>query len=46
MSNDFKIPAFGKRQTVVFDTSKESFEIYEELSQISEEIEECRSKNC
>ena len=33
-------------QTVVFDTSKESFEIYEELSQISEEIEECRSKNC
>lgn len=46
MNIDFKIPAFGKRTGYNFDTTRESFEVYEELNKIAEEIEECRLRNC
>ena len=36
-------PSFAPREAYVFDTA-ESLSIYEELSQISEEIEKCRAE--
>ena len=41
----FRIPSFAKREAYVFDTP-ETFEIYQELSSISEEIEKCRNAAC
>lgn len=51
MDNDnsiktFKIPSFAKREVYNFDANKDSFAIYQELSQIAEEIEQCRLRNC
>ena len=37
-------PSFAPREAYVFDTA-ESLSIYEELSQISEEIEQCRNNH-
>jgi len=45
MREEFKVPSFAKREAYDFGASKESFEIYEELNQIAEEIEECRLRN-
>ncbi len=45
-SSIFKIPSFAKHEVYDFDTSKETFEIYEELNAIAEEIEKCRLRNC
>ena len=45
MRDEFKIPSFAKRETYDFGASKESFEIYEELNRIAEEIEACRLRN-
>lgn len=46
MSNEFSVPSFIKRDAAYdFGASKESFEIYEELNKIAEEIEECRLRN-
>ncbi|MBQ3470270.1 hypothetical protein IJH23_00960 [Candidatus Saccharibacteria bacterium] len=42
----FKVPSFAKNEVYNFDATKESFEIYQELNEISEEIEKCRSRNC
>ncbi len=42
----FKIPSFGKEPVYNFEATDKSFEIYKELNKISEEIEECRSRNC
>ena len=42
----FKVPSFAKREVYNFDATKDTFEIYKELSAISEEIEECRLRNC
>lgn len=42
----FKVPSFVKNEVYNFDATKESFEIYQELNEISEEIEKCRSRNC
>lgn len=38
-------PSFARNEVYDFAVSNESFEIYEELSQIAEEIEQCRSEN-
>ncbi|MDO4612273.1 MAG: hypothetical protein Q4B29_02325 [Candidatus Saccharibacteria bacterium] len=42
----FQIPSFAKAEAYDFDTSDKSLGIFEELNQISEEIERCRLKNC
>ena len=46
MDNDFEVPAFEKRHKYNFGVSEESFEIYQELNAIAEEIEQCRLRNC
>ncbi len=45
-NRDFKIPSFAKPETYDFGVTDESFKIYKELSEISEEIEKCRLRNC
>ena len=43
----FRVPSFAKPEAYVFeDTTDDSLAIYRELSEISEEIEKCRLKNC
>lgn len=37
------VPSFAPREAYVFDT-RESLDLYRELSQVSEEIEACRAK--
>ncbi|MBQ3436456.1 hypothetical protein IJG26_00645 [Candidatus Saccharibacteria bacterium] len=44
--SEFKVPSFAKREVYNFDADKDTFEIYRELNAISEEIEECRLRNC
>lgn len=44
-SSTFKVPSFAKREVYNFDTTKETFEIYQELNAIAEEIEKCRLRN-
>ena len=44
-SSTFKIPSFAKSEAYNFDTTKETFEIYQELNAIAEEIEKCRLRN-
>ena len=49
--SDSMTPAFKRQGVTDFDVEKfeptsESLEIYQELSAISEEIEECRKRNC
>lgn len=44
-SSTFKIPSYAKREAYNFDTTTETFEIYQELNAIAEEIEQCRLKN-
>lgn len=41
-----QVPSFARRETYNFDGTRETFEIYKELNEISEEIEECRLRNC
>lgn len=41
-----KVPSFAKREAYDFGATKESLKIYQELNEISEEIEECRLRNC
>ncbi len=45
-SSVFKVPSFAKAETYNFDATKDTFEIYQELNEISEEIEKCRLENC
>ncbi len=40
-----EIPSFARREVYNFDASRDTFEIYKELSQIAEEIEKCRVQN-
>ena len=42
----YQVPAFAKREAYNFGADKASLEIYNELSQIAEEIEKCRLRNC
>ncbi len=44
--SEYSVPSFAKKVTYNFDASRDSFEIYKELSAISEEIEKCRLENC
>lgn len=43
--SDFQVPTFARREVYNFDATRDSFEIFRELNQISEEIEECRKRN-
>ena len=43
--SDFQVPTFARREVYNFDATSDSFEIFRELNQISEEIEECRKRN-
>ena len=45
-NSTFIVPSFEKREVYNFDATKETFEIYQELNEISEEIEKCRLRNC
>ena len=45
-TSDNLVPTFMKKEAYNFVEDKVSFEIYRELSQIAEEIEKCRKKNC
>ena len=49
--SDSMTPAFRRGGAIDFDTEKfvptnESLKIFQELNAISEEIEECRRRNC
>ena len=41
----FKIPSFARTEAYNFEATPETFDIYQELSQIAEEIEKCRLAN-
>ena len=45
-SSTFKIPSFAKREVYDFGATEETFNLYQELNQISEELEQCRLRNC
>ena len=40
--SNFEVPSFARREAYVFDTP-ESYDIYRELTAISEEIAQCRA---
>ena len=40
-----QVPSFARTEAYDFDASRENFEIYRELSQIAEEIQQCRAAN-
>ena len=42
----FKVPTLGRPKAYNFEATNETIDIYQELSQISEEIEKCRQENC
>ena len=44
--SEYRVPSFAKREVYDFDAAKDALEVYEELTAISKEIEECRLKNC
>jgi hypothetical protein len=44
--SSFQIPSYARSEAYNFDADKESFEIYQELNSIAEEIEKCRLRNC
>lgn len=49
MANDytsFQIPSYTRQESYDFEASDENYKVYEELNKISEEIEECRRRNC
>ena len=41
----FQIPSFARQEAYNFEATPETFDIYQELSQIGEEIEQCRLAN-
>ena len=41
----FRVPSFARSEAYNFEATKDTFEIYRELSQIGEEIEACRAEN-
>ena len=43
-SSVFRVPSFAEAYD--FEATKDTLEVYQELTAISEEIEECRSKHC
>lgn len=45
-STDFQIPTLARLRAYDFEVSENSFQIYQELNQIAEEIDRCRARNC
>lgn len=45
-SIEYQVPSFGRNKTYNFVEKYLDDNIYSELSQIAEEIEECRLRNC
>lgn len=45
-SIEYQVPSFGKHKMYDFAEKQENNDIYNELSQIAEEIERCRLRNC
>ena len=45
-NSTFQIPSFAKREVYDFGATEETFELYQELNEIAEEIEKCRLANC
>ena len=43
---EYSVPSFARKEMYNFDAIKDNFEIYQELNEISKEIEECRLRNC
>ena len=41
----FKVPSFARKEAYNFDSTNETFAVYQELNEIAEELERCRSKN-
>lgn len=41
-----QVPSFARQKTYNFDNTKDTFDVYKELTEISEEIEACRLRNC
>lgn len=39
------IPSFARAEAYNFEATRESFAVYRELTEISEEIERCRAEN-
>ena len=44
--NEQKVPSFAKAEAYDFVRRDKNLEIYQELNEIAEEIEQCRLKNC
>ena len=42
----FNVPSFARKESYGFDACRDNFEVYQELNEISKEIEECRLRNC
>ena len=45
LNTAFEIPSFARKDAYDFDTTTETFAVYQELNQIAEELEQCRSRN-
>ncbi|MBQ3433093.1 hypothetical protein IJG22_02225 [Candidatus Saccharibacteria bacterium] len=45
-SSVYQVPAFRERNGYAFAENRANLEVYQELNQIAEEIEQCRLKNC
>ncbi|MBQ6414019.1 hypothetical protein IJI28_00115 [Candidatus Saccharibacteria bacterium] len=45
-NSEYQVPTFRKREAYNFVSDASSLDIYKELSQIAEEIERCRLRNC
>lgn len=41
----FNIPTFSKEEAYDFNSTNDFFEVYQELNQISQEIDKCRLRN-
>lgn len=44
-SANFRVPSFARAEAYDFEAGNKMMEIYQELDQISEEIEKCRAAN-
>ncbi len=42
----FQVPTFKKPEAYNFVENNSNSDVYEELNQIAEEIEQCRLRNC
>lgn len=45
LKSNYQIPSFARKEAYNFEATAEYFDIYKELSQIGEEIEQCRLNN-